>query len=210
MRLQIFFQLLFTYANPFFTTYIFNILKNPLSSLTYYAETNFKHYGCRYSQSCHACYVKSGYTSRLPEPYFQIRVAPEDETLNSIKTLCGTCACKIMLQGDTNGTTTAMQVMEYVLDRLIGKTVLAYLDDITIFSVTLENPVGDIHQVFQRVWDNNMRACPSKCNFLADRLPRLEHVIDDKGIQADLEKIRGIPDWHTRNRKMNYKLLLVL
>jgi len=135
---------------------------------------------------------------------------PEGETHNTIKTPYRTFSCKKLLQGDTNTPSRAIRVMEYFLDRLIGKTVLAYLDDITIFSVTLENPVGDIHQVFQRVWDNNMRACPSKCNFLADRLPRLEHVIDDKGIQADLEKIRGLPDWHTRNRKMNYKLLLVL
>ena len=87
--------------------------------------------------------------------------------------------------------------MEFVLDRLIGKTVWAYLDDITIFSDTKEDHIRDIRQVFQRLPDYNIRASPSKCKFFADRLPLLGHVVDDQGIHADPEKIRGIQDWHT-------------
>ena len=81
--------------------------------------------------------------------YFQIRVAPEDEKLNTIKTSFGTFACKVMLQGDTNAPCTAMRVMEYVLDRLIGKTVWAYLDDITIFWTPLKT-ISEISTRFVR------------------------------------------------------------
>ena len=62
-------------------------------------------------------------TLALSNWYFQIRVASEDETLNTIKMPFGTFACKVILQGDTNVPSTAMRVMEFVLDRLIGKTV---------------------------------------------------------------------------------------
>jgi len=55
--------------------------------------------------------------------YFHIRVAPGDETLNTIKTPFGNFAYKIMLKGDSNVPSTAMRVMEYVLDGLIVKTV---------------------------------------------------------------------------------------
>jgi len=106
-----------------------------------------------------------------------------------------------MLQGDTNGTTTAMQVMEYVLDRLIGETVWAYLDNITIFSDTFENHVRDIRPVCQRFQDQHIRASASKCNFFPDRLPLLKHVMDNQGIHADPEKIHGIQDWHTPKSK---------
>ena len=41
-------------------------------------------------------------TIDLSNWYFQIRVAPEDEKLNTIKTPFGTFACKVMLQGYTN------------------------------------------------------------------------------------------------------------
>ena len=80
--------------------------------------------------------AKYPYTIDLSNWYFQIRVAPEDETPNTIKTPFGTLAYKVMLQGDTNAPSTAMQVMEFVLDRLSGKAVWEYLDDITIFADT--------------------------------------------------------------------------
>lgn len=34
-------------------------------------------------------------------------------------------------------------------------------------------------------------------NFFTNRLPSLGHVIDDQGVQADPEKIRGIQEWYT-------------
>ena len=80
--------------------------------------------------------AKSQSTIDLSNWYFQIRVAPDDETLKTIKIPIGTFACNVTLQGDTNAPSTARRVMEFVLDRLIGKTLWAYLDDITIFSDT--------------------------------------------------------------------------
>ena len=91
--------------------------------------------------------------------------------------------------------------MEFVLDGLIGKTVWAYLDDITIFSDTKEDHIRDIRQVCQRLQNYKIRASLVKCKFFADRLPLLGHVIDDQGIHADPEKIRGIQDWHTPKSK---------
>ena len=118
-------------------------------------------------------------TIDLSNWYLQIGVAPEDETLNTIKTPFGTFACKVMLQGNTNVPSIAMRVMEFVLDGLIGKTVGVYRDDITIFSNTKEDHIQEIRQVCQRLQDHNIRASPAKCKFFADRLPLLEHVIDD-------------------------------
>jgi len=145
--------------------------------------------------------AKYRFTIDLSNWFFQIRAAPEDQTLNTIKTPFGTFACNIMLQGDTNGPSTAMRDMEYVLDELIGKTVWAYEDDITLFSDSFENHVRNIRQVCQTLQDHHIRASPSKCTFFADWLPLLAHVIYDQGIHADPEKIRGIQDWHSPNSK---------
>ena len=128
-------------------------------------------------------------TIDLSNWYFQIRVAPEDQTRNTVITPFGIFACKIMLQGDTNASCTAMRVMESVLEGLIGKTVWAYLDDIPIFSDSFENHIRDIRKVCQRLQDHHIRASPSKCNFFAARLPLLGHVMDDQGISADPETI---------------------
>ena len=82
-----------------------------------------------------------------------------------------------------------MRVMEFVLDGLIGKSVWAYQDDITIFSDTKEDHIRDIRQVCQRLQDHNIRGLPAKGKFFANRVPLLGHVIDDQGIHADPEKI---------------------
>jgi len=121
-------------------------------------------------------------------------VASEDETLNTIETPYGTSAGKIMPQGDTNGAFTAIGVMEYILDGLIGKTVLAYVYNNTIFSDSIEYNVRDICQLCQRLQDHYMRVFPSKWNFFADSLLLLGHVIDGQGMHAHLEEIQGIQD----------------
>ena len=113
----------------------------------------------------------------------------------------GTFGCKVMLQGETNAPSTARQVMEFVLNALIRRTVSAYLDDITIISDNKEDYIRDIRQVCQRLQDHNIRASSSKCKFFADRLPLLGHIIDDQGIHADPEKIQGMQDWHTPKSK---------
>ena len=91
-----------------------------------------------------------------------------DETLHTIKAPFGTFACKVMLQGDTNTPSTAMQVREFDLDGLSGKTVWAYLDDITIFSDTKEDHIRDIRQVCQTLQNHKIRASQAKCKLFAD------------------------------------------
>ena len=113
-----------------------------------------------------------------------------------------------MLQGDTNAPSTAMRVVEFVLDGLMGKTVWAYLDDITIFSDNKENHIRDIRQVCQRLQDHKIRASPAQCKFFADRLPLLGHVLDDQGIYVDPEKIGGIQDWHTPKSKNEFQTFI--
>jgi len=140
-------------------------------------------------------------TIDLSNWYFQVRVSPEDEKYNTIKTPFGSFACRVMLQGDTNAPATAMRVIEHVLDGLIGKNVWAYLDDITIFSDTQEDHIRDVREVCQRLQQHKIRASPKKCNFFAEKLALLGHVIDYQGIHADPEKIRGIQDWFTPKSK---------
>jgi len=140
-------------------------------------------------------------TIDLSNWYFQVRVSPEDEKYNTIKTPFGSFACRVMLQGDTNAPATAMRVIEHVLDGLIGKNVWAYLDDITIFSDTQGDHIPDVREVCQTLQQHKIRASPKKCNFFAEKLTLLGHVIDDQGIHADPEKIRGIQDWFTPKSK---------
>jgi hypothetical protein len=83
-------------------------------------------------------------TIELPDWYFQITVVPECKNYNKIKTPIGSFACKMILQGDTNVPATAIRVIEYVLQGFIGKFLLIYLDDISIYSDTLADYIDHI------------------------------------------------------------------
>jgi hypothetical protein len=107
--------------------------------------------------------------------YFQVRIDPADEKYNTIKTPFGSFACKVMLQGDTNAPATAMRVIEFVLDGLIGKCVWAYMDDITIYSDTWEDYIEDIREVCRRLQKHQIRASLKKCTFFAKELALLVH-----------------------------------
>jgi hypothetical protein len=67
--------------------------------------------------------VKYHSTIDLADWYLQIRVEPEYEKYNTIKTPFRSFACKVILQGDTNVPATAMRVIEYVLQDFIRKFV---------------------------------------------------------------------------------------
>jgi hypothetical protein len=56
--------------------------------------------------------VKYHSTIDLADWYFQIRLEPECKNYNTIKTPFRSFACKVMLQGDTNASATAMQVIK--------------------------------------------------------------------------------------------------
>jgi hypothetical protein len=73
--------------------------------------------------------------------YFHIRVQPEDEIYNTIKTPFSSFACRVMLQGDTNASTIAMRIIEHILEKFIGNFVWAYLDYINIYSDSLEEHI---------------------------------------------------------------------
>ena len=67
-----------------------------------------------------------------------------------------------------------------------------YLDDITVFSTTFEEHTVHIRNVLERLKQADLKINSSKCVFLKQNIKLLGHVISDKGIEADPEKVEAI------------------
>ena len=71
-------------------------------------------------------------------------------------------------------------------------TVLVYLDDICIFSPTFEKHIKDLTDVLKRLREANLKLKPSKCHLCQSKIKFLGHIVNDKGILPDPDKIKAI------------------
>ena len=69
---------------------------------------------------------------------------------------------------------------------------LAYLDDILIFSNTVEDHVKHIDTVLSSLRRHNLKLKPAKCEFFKKETQYLRFKISGEGIRPDLDKVKAI------------------
>ena len=104
---------------------------------------------------------------------------------------------RVMPFGLYNAPTTFQRLMERVLRGLHWTTCLVYLDDIIIFSETIWKHLQCLAEVFSCLRDAKLKIKPSKCHFLRQSVHYLGHVISQRGMETDPDKVRAIANWPT-------------
>ena len=66
---------------------------------------------------------------------------------------------------------------------------LCYLDDILIFSQTVNMHLEHLLAVFPRLQEANLKLRPKKCHFFKKQVSFLGHVVSEEGISTDQEKV---------------------
>ena len=79
--------------------------------------------------------------------------------------------------GLTNAPITFMRLMNEVLKKFLGKKIIVYLDDILIFSKTLEEHLLHIHSVLERLREDKLLINLKKCSFAKKELVYLGFVV---------------------------------
>ena len=74
----------------------------------------------------------------------------------------------------------------------IGKCALVYLDNIIVYSLSVEQHHKDLEAVFATLAQHKLLAKPSKCQFFCKQLPFLGHIVSKDGIKPDNQKIQAI------------------
>ena len=72
---------------------------------------------------------------------------------------------------------------------LIGRSVVVYLDDVTIFSKKREEHAFHLKQIFERCRKYDISLNPRKYAFVVIEGKLLGHMVSKKGISIDLERI---------------------
>eukprot|EP00731_Ephydatia_muelleri_P015791 Em0009g215a len=141
----------------------------------------------------------------LTSGYWQVEVAPEDCEKTAFVTPYGLFQFRVMPFGLTNAPATFQRLMERVLAGLHWTTCLIYLDDILIFSATVQQHFTRLREIFDRLKQAGLKIKPSKCLLLQKSIKYLEH-----GIKTDSDKTRCIADWPTPSCLQDLKQFLGL
>ena len=100
-----------------------------------------------------------------------------------------------MPMGLSGACSSFQRMMESVMGSLNLEACLLYLDDVIIFSDTIESHFEKLSRVFQRISEFGLKLKPSKCEFFKEKLKYLGFVVSEKGIEADPEKINSVVNW---------------
>ncbi|XP_036347355.1 uncharacterized protein LOC118756716, partial [Rhagoletis pomonella] len=96
------------------------------------------------------------------------------------------------------GLHSAPATFQRALDQVIGPEMepyaFAYLDDIIVIGSTFDEHVEHLREVLRRLQRANLCINPEKCDFFKRELRYLGHVISDKGIHTDPDKVAAIKE----------------
>lgn len=127
--------------------------------------------------------------------YHQIRMKPEDEHKTAFKTHHGYYEFKVMAYGLTGAPATFQGVMNTIFEPFLRKGVLVFIDDILIYSRTLEDHIRLLRAVFSVLTEQKLKVKRSKCVFAQSSLTYLGHVISAQGVSTDARNIQSVLNW---------------
>ncbi|MDB5910846.1 MAG: pol protein, partial [Massilia sp.] len=131
----------------------------------------------------------------LTGAYNLIRIKEGEEWKTAFRTQEGHFEYLVMPFGLTNAPATFQSMINHVLREFLDQFVMVYLDDILIFSRTLEEHKEHVHQVLQRLQDAKLLVEPKKSKFHTQQVEYLGLTIEPGRVRMQDSKIEAVKDW---------------
>ena len=131
----------------------------------------------------------------LKSGYWQIELHPSAREKTAFVTHNGLYEFLVMPFGLTNCGASFQRLMGHILRSLEYRFALIYIDDIIIFSKSVEEHLVHLEEVFTRLREANVKLNPKKCSFVKQKVEYLGHVVTPEGGMPNPEKVRVVRDF---------------
>jgi len=136
-------------------------------------------------------------TFDLAAGYHQIEVHPRDRHKTAFSTPFGHFEFNRMPMGLSNSQGTFQRYMERILGDKIFSTLIVYLDDVLVFSRTIEEHLERLRNLFNRMREYGLKFKGKKCTVCATTVKYLGFQVSEEGISTDPDKIKAVIEWPT-------------
>ena len=136
-------------------------------------------------------------TLDLAAGYWQIKVKSASQEKTAFITHQGLYEFKVMPFGVMNAPAVFQRLMQRVLMKLkVSEEFTAvYLDDIIIFSKTLQDHLKHLKTVFSCLREASLKLKPIKCRFICQEVEYLGHIVTPKGLKPNTRNLIAVKEF---------------
>jgi len=127
--------------------------------------------------------------------FYQIPLEPADMAKTAFRTRYGHFEWTVLPMGLTNAPATFQHLMHHTFREMLDRCVLVFLDDIVVYSRTLEDHERDVRAVLQRLRERGLYAKQSKCELFQHEIEFLGHRVGRQGLRVMQDKVEAVDRW---------------
>lgn len=131
----------------------------------------------------------------LASGFHQIEVDPKDISKTAFNVDHGKYEFVRMPFGLKNAPATFQRLMDSVLRKHLGVRCFVYMDDIIIYSSSLQQHLDDIAKILETLRESNLKVQCDKSNFLRKEVEFLGHLVTVDGVKPNPGKVEAVRSW---------------
>ncbi len=140
----------------------------------------------------------------LESGFLQIEMEEADKCKTAFVCPLGFWEFNRMPQQITNVPSTFQRLMERSMGDLNRKQVLFFIDDLIVFSKTLESR---LLQVLNRLKEYGLKLSPEKCWLFQTSVRYLGHIVSQNGVETDPAKVEALRTWPKEGKPEGVEVL---
>ena len=128
----------------------------------------------------------------LSQGYLQVKLAEHDSHKTAFRALGSLYEFSRLPFGLSNSPATFQRLMLKCFGKMYQNGLVVYLDDILVYSKSVEEMIQRLITVFEILQKHNLKLKPSKCHFFKEKVQFLGHIVSADGIATDNHKIQAV------------------